>query len=312
MNNLQISSLSVEAKAIIPTLLVTVRYSFSYGREALIGISGELRAADGTMIGQIVECQQSDNKGQYLIPHEDIKNNDGPENSAQTTLVCLLSKAAIEHIEHLRSNAPQQSVHLHFKFRLRRMELPASLLQPKILGLNNPFVGIHIQREELSHTIVQSNWINDFAGPLGIGDFVLIELAIPKNEVPPQWEKVFRHLVKAAVDMREAMIRHDWNQAIIVSREFLESIKFDLRLRERARIKAELKAIFTRQGYSDEAFDNLYLGVLHLFDYASKFVHRIDRGGNYFTKPLANREDAVLMYNLVISILNLLNRKLRE
>lgn len=84
-----------------------------------------------------------------------------------------------------------------------------------------------------------------------------------------------------------------------------------MRLRERVLLKAELKAIFQRQGYSDETFDDLYSGVLHLFDYASKFVHTLDRRGYYFTDPMAYREDAFLMYNLIISLLNLLHRKLR-
>lgn len=312
MTDFKILIVSVDERTIVPTLLVHVQFSFPFGREALVGISGELLSANGMDIGQITECRHSDTKSLYLTPHDDIKEQNAHlENVAQTTLACPLSKAAIEHIEQLRDADPMHGVQLHFKFRLRRMELPASL-QPKLIERNNPFVGIHIQKEERSYSIEQSKWVNEFARPLGIGDFITVELGIPKEEVPERWQKVFDHLKGAVVDMREAMDQHDWQKALILSRKFFESIKFDLRLRDRVLLKAELKAIFTRQGYGDEAFDDLYLGVLHLFDYASKFVHNLDRKGNYFTEPMANREDAFLMFNLVVSLLNLLHRKLRS
>lgn len=224
MTDFRILTVSVDERPLVPTILVQVKFSFPSRREALIGISGELMSEKGRLIGQVSECHQSDTRSLYLTPHEDIKEqNVHLEDGVQTTLACPLSKEAIEHIEQLRATEAQHRVHLHFKFRLRRMELPGSL-QPNAIERSNGFAGIHIQKEEKSYTIEQGRWVNEFARPLGIGDFIIVELGIPKEEVPERWQKVIEHLKAAIVDMREAMDQHDWLKALILSRKFLKAL----------------------------------------------------------------------------------------
>ncbi len=132
------------------------------------------------------------------------------------------------------------------------------------------------------------------------------------GEVPEQWRETFETLTRAVDEMRTAIRQHDWKKALIFSRGVFEPLKFNGNQSLRVRLKEELKALFRHQQHDDNAFNTWYEGVLSFFDYSSKFVHILDRQGDYMLQPVCTREDAYLIYGLAISTLNLLFSKVRS
>jgi hypothetical protein len=65
-----------------------------------------------------------------------------------------------------------------------------------------------------------------------------------------------------------------------------------------------------KNGYAREGADAFYKGITELFNFSSKFIHKVEKGGVKLLPEIkAQKEDAYMIYSLSASLLNLIARK---
>jgi len=67
-----------------------------------------------------------------------------------------------------------------------------------------------------------------------------------------------------------------------------------------------------RDGYSEQAFEDLNKSIKELFNFSSKFHHKEDRGKRIMPEIKASKEDAYLIYSLSMNLVNLISKKFQR
>jgi len=316
--------------------------------EVPLSINGLLVAEDGKVLAQLSELSDLKKRGSKEIgkiaargTHKDRELSE--PNEHMVSLMAPLSKGALNHIDNLRDRNKKGDVVFKLILKVRTLnsislisplhevspgEIGPPLREPLenlgkhslitygyerdyypkvgnlwlISGDNGPiFLLMNDIQYEIPKTIYASNWIHDFAPQLGIGRFVVAELPIPspvttEHEFAERLNRAFEALQK----MEEKVKEGEWGEAIEKSRPVAELL----------RQEDMIRSILDRHGYHEDAADSLLGGIKSLFEYSSKFLHKVDKDRRTIPPDIkAEKEDAYLTYALSTGLVNLLTRK---
>jgi hypothetical protein len=153
-------------------------------------------------------------------------------------------------------------------------------------------------------TIRSSDWIHDYCPAFQIGRFSVFEYLLPEyKEGSGSIEERLNESINAIKRMEENMIKGDWNGVIEDSRAVSELL----------RNQDEIRDLLMRDGYSEQAFIDLNGSLKQLFNFASKFHHKIDNKEKKIMPEIkASKEDAYLIYGISINIVNLISKKMQK
>lgn len=318
-------------KSIGPRLLVTANLQYQRGREALLGISALVKGEDGTVLAHA---------------HEHDINTNGFELSAGDTrslttgdvnLIVELGERALDHIETLRDKNKKHDVIFVFDFSIRvftpklRIPVVKPLAQVKgppgavvaqalayeasgrtdfysdvadlwLLSADSgrTFADVVVAVPSFTVTIPASDFLHDFWSEWRRDRFVVFEVPSPDPTIkdPGMKERLIAAL-DSATNARQKLLAGEWNEVIECLRGVWELV----------RNQPALKELLAADGYSEEAINALEASFRGQFEFASKFVHREDRGKRLNPELHAQKEDAYLVYSIALSLLNLLARK---
>lgn len=312
-----VRSITVEQNSILPSLLVSIEVSHYYNMEALISISGSLRSGSGVTIAHLSEQQFQGERNIDLKLFDENQTNEifsganKYRSSFYVTLTAVLTPKAIQHIEEVREKTGEKSVLLGCRLVSRIVTLP---YKPKSAGgpqTNDTLIAIKTKEISLDqYKISQSDWINSYAKPLGIGNYLLLELNIPsKHEVDEAWTELYHRLRLRLSEIETANREGDWQKAMMASRQFYEGLHFKKNNKKDQEFREALKELFLKDNHSTSSFDTFLLGVDNFFDFTSKYFHDKDKAGAFNPVPNPTKEDAYLVYALALSLLNIIGKK---
>ncbi|MCI4326293.1 MAG: hypothetical protein L3K16_01450 [Thermoplasmata archaeon] len=100
--------------------------------------------------------------------------------------------------------------------------------------------------------------------------------------------------------MEEDVRTGNWNDCVQASRAVAELMK----------APEELKAVMVADGLTDAASEDLLKAIRGAFDFASKFIKKVDReAGGINPALVARKEDAMFVYSNALTLVNLLATK---
>jgi hypothetical protein len=312
--NLKIVSISTEEKTLTPTLLVRVAYEYHYNLEIIAGISGRLMAEDGMLLATLTEYTTIQEMKMGVKPMEKqqrdkMYSGDRFKNFYEINLCAILTPAAVIHLEKLREKNHRKEVALSASFIVKCLLSPSSTQEAAIANSHDPLLRLDLIKEECQFIIAQGQWQRDFAEPLGIGSFILVEMKIPDpSGVAESWNDLFERLGIRVQEMRKAVQLQDWQRVMFAGRQFYENLKFQNKDPEN--LRETLKQFFIHAQYSEEGFNELMNGVHHFFQYCSKFLHDKSTGGTLNPIPIPSREDAHFIYTQALGLLNVIKQKI--
>lgn len=316
--------------------------------ESVLSIEGTLLAEDGKVLACLSEKVGTRGRevGKIGARGSGRDKNLERENSVDVPLVALLSKGALNHIDNARDKNPKHDVVLTLQLTVRSLNSKAEIahvheITPGEIGppLRGPLESIGIESliaykygrdysaprgnlwlisgdsdatfleirdwpQQIPIEIAASDWVQDFAPQLGIGRFVIAELPLLSPvAMGDEFAGRLNEALKALQEMEDELKPGEWNEAIGKSRPVAELLRHE----------DMIKSILGKHGYSEEAANSLVNGVKCLFDYSSKFLHRVEKDGKTIAPEIkAEKEDAYLIYSLSVSLLNLLAQKARK
>lgn len=321
-----------EANCIAPTLRVEALVSFQPGREGLLSASGVLRAEDGTQIA-LLHAYDTNASVSFELAADDARN----PTVRTIPFLAELSERALDHVDECRDKNRKRDVVLTVEFSLHVFvskalissiylgdEIKASDGRQQVgqamayrwTGRNysqgqsdlwvlsgngsRAFAEIIVSAMKMPVTIPASDFVHDFASAWRGGRFVVFEVpaASPTVTDPAMKDRMTAALDNAA-NACEKLIRGEWNDVIEDLRGVWELV----------RNEQQFSDLLKADGYSDDAIAALNGSFQKQFDFASKFVHRLDKGKKIAPELRASKEDAYLVYSIAMSLLNLIARK---
>ncbi|WP_338762024.1 hypothetical protein WAF17_16760 [Bernardetia sp. ABR2-2B] len=300
--------IQVDTAYLKPTLRVQLQITYK-PMYAPLSFASKLKV-NGRIISEYNSSFQCNFTLRQVSHHDEIENM--KEETFYIDLYFSLDKLAIREIEKDRvktnDNASFQ-VHLDIDY---------------LSAYKN--IVVQTCKDDKSISIEQSKWVKEFAPKLGIGDFILLELNNPSKEkftkaisdMPSDSElKVFLEngLDGAYKQMKKAkdfIQEGKWSDSILALRPVIETFKTGS---NRNNVTVELKEYYERSVETDNGWEQFRSLIQNSFDYASKYIHLLGQGANRNNQqliPVAHEEDAYFVYNLCLSTLYWIKRKIER
>ncbi len=318
---MKIRKVTIEPKSdtLTPCLVVYVEVESEYQTEGLISICGTLKV-DGKILCELNETLKGYNNLNYniLLNLSDdqkqimIKNNSNPINYT-ATMPAFLSPKAIEHIERKREKNAQKSIEFQMEFIVKYLRNPViNEYSNNISALANQII---TENQYETFTINQSDWTQKYTKPLGIGDFILLELKLPENgniQIPVFWVELYNKLSENVANMHKYIVLGDWENTMFHARKFLENARLGSNLSAIQPFQTAFTELMTSNNHSQQGIDNFYEGIRKFFDFMSKYIHDRNQAGQIVPTPICKKEDAYFAYTLAVGLLSFIGNKISE
>jgi hypothetical protein len=317
-------SVVASQQSIHPELLFTVPVQTAKDIESLVFLGGELLGSNNRKMADLKISPKSKgisfNLFSYKQAHYNqwIANSDKKSDTHYYTFSAALTAEIIDYIEELRNSNPRKEVDLAIDLTFQQNTCNEDLVSHSAQNGN-------IRLEVLKSTIVnercfvsipQSKWIHDFAIPLRIGKFMLLELNIPKTKPSEsEWKEPIERAIRNLEKVEKLIQKGEWYDAIETSRKVFELFKFKVQDKRNIldiQYKEALKKLFIDVNLSDKGFDEFCAMVENLFNFISKFEHEKDERGGFLPTPVPQREDAYFIYGTSVSLVNMISNKVRR
>lgn len=331
----RIVSISPSQNSVDPVVEIHVEASFERDRELPLRIDGALRSDDRTLAYLYEELERTS----FRVSGAGRSGFDA--NQRNLKLRVPLSARGLDAIEEVRASDPHGDVRLQLGLAVRTLKvnsyipehlalltaqqnrqqqptLAGTLVEaersghlnpdrsPRLLALNNnvDLFEVEVEESKLPFVIPASDWVQRYAPAFGIGRYLLFEYALPDPPRPdaPLLERL-AEAVSTLQQMQEYMAAGDWTLVVREARSVAELLR---------REGDALKALVEQDGLPPEAASDLTASLRHLFHYASKFSHRLDRKENVLPQFKASKEDAHLAFAITSGVVNLITSKLRR
>lgn len=325
---------------VIPEIRFDIPLYYGASYEMPIGSTGILLSEDGKKISDLVEIVSD-------TSYELAAREGGKQKEEETTLsmVAKLDSIVLDHIEDLRSKNRRGNVEFRFKITVKALNSRSALSHMKLFDIGafkdslppeyqkdakiviygsprskSSFVAdrsnmwilsgkdgptfLEIKNQQLDGGVIihLDEWLHDFCPILKVGKFAVFEFQVPayiegKGDLRERINEAIKAVEKMEVDLRKS----EWNQAIEDSRAIWELL----------RNVDEIKDILLRDGYTEEAAVNLNESIKKLFDYSSKFHHKLGKAPEkkIMYEIKASKEDAYLVYTAGLAFANMISKK---
>ncbi len=304
--------LEVDLNAVNPTIVVRCEFEFIPGFEVPVSVTGDIRLANSKKAADLSWNRMEESfYGQLIFPDDELRNELSTDLSRRTTmrvsLSAQLSPLVIDQIEKLREAENEKAARLVVCLGFVTISSEASLR-----GGQKSLKSVLSHGNQIFHfAIKQSDWVNKFAEPLGIGKFLLMELRVLEHsDVPESWKEIFKRTQQRLQEMEQAIRNGDWYKAMDLGRKVFDNLKIFDNQPGHAPLIADFDAALQACNHSADGIRDLKEGIKHLFHFGSKYIHDKDRTGILNPATIATKEDAYLMYSIGLSILNMLGSKL--
>lgn len=315
--HVKITHIDVDTQSVQPAFGISIDLEYVSDIEAPICISGRLLCS-GKVVSYVNEFHMhSDARIELRVLNAETSEahvNGGSKyrSSYRPRLTALLSPEAIHFLEETRDRHHEKSVDLYIEFLVKSMTLPFKLPATGTIQNYALFGEVRVDRPSEHFTIKQSDWINKYAAPLGIGKFFLVELNIPNTAIPKFWSALHEKLVGNVRSIEQCLKAGQWQEAMFYLRKYYENIKIGDNKPGHQKFKSELDKLMRDDQHGEQGIKNFYDALWQLFEFMSKYVHDKDKQGNLNSLPVAYKEDAYLGYSLAIGLLNFIGRKLNR
>ena len=349
---MRIDKISVEPveNSINPELLIEIIFFYQNGVEIPIEISGFLLSEDNKKLTNIKVNNISDIhfelKAQIPGTHEESKfvlyltaplnqksldyietmRNKNKKNDVKLKvdiiIRTLISNTRLSNITvaediELEVKIPQKNKNIMPVIYNRRIDSGRGWEDTFILSGSgsSTFIKVSPNRFPQEINISSSDWIHDFCPVFQIGKFSVFEYLLPDfEEGSGKIEERLNESINAIQKMEENLIKAEWNQVIEDSRAVWELL----------RKESEIKDLLKRDGYNEDALKDLFgytdnSGIKHhgclnnLFNFASKFHHKLDKQQKKVQPDIkASKEDAYLIYATSMNVVNLISKKMQR
>ncbi|MEM3191827.1 MAG: hypothetical protein QW292_07015 [Candidatus Parvarchaeota archaeon] len=349
--NYQEKSVRVLDNSISPAISLNFNVTLGY-YEMPLSLTASLYSEDGKFLSNFTRIDRSSGFNQIknitAIPEGNFLNMQSQQWVYSYEMVALLPKDVLDYIEEVREKNKKKDVVLivravieyvtvivtlgnfgitqtgpsnrtNFVIFLARNQNPNYSLGILTLMGNEPLFSLNKQAlPDYKITIPSSDWTNDFQPKLGIGRFMILE--IPEIDFDSQKLKEkgeeFKTLIgritssKDIVQTMEKYLREgEWGQVVAESRKFLELFTKG--------VKSPIKDLVQDStGLPEESINKLTAAFDNLKDYANALHHSVTRDSSGQSLPTkvftGGKEDAYLVFNLCVSILNLVSKKLAK
>lgn len=329
---MQIDKIEIKpaTESINPEFIFDINCVLDRNREIPIEISGHVLSEHNKKLANIYQIFLFENQQIDLSASEDRYNR---ENKTSFKLTAPLNQRILDHIETLRTTNSKSDVILNIEIFVKLL-VPNIILSNMILGKKNSdgiqqvfynynpeFSTRQINMWILSGnsgpefirtinkkftnivTISSSDWIHDYCPVFQIGKFAVFEYLLPEyTEGTGSIEERLNESINSIQKMENNIIKGEWNEVIENSRAVWELL----------RNQEEIEDLLIRDGYSEQAFENLNKSIKELFNFSSKFHHKEDRGKRIMPEIKASKEDAYLIYSLSMNLVNLISKKFQR
>lgn len=320
-------------------LLFELEILIDKNHEIPIEIKGCLYSEDNKKISNIYESYGGRNSLQLAARDPSVRFE---EERINIKLIADLNSKALEHIETIRTKSPRGDVKLTLDLFMRTLISKAItshmfLVDAKRLnidlgeGYRNPsavfyeykrdfsadktdmwllsgegqpaFIEVRDNNFKMDINIASSDWIHDFCPIFQIGKFSIFEYLLPAYIVGSgSLEERLNEAINAIKKMEGKILEGEWDEVIDESRPICELL----------RNEKEIKDLMVRDGYNEQAFMDLNGSIKNLFNFSSKFIHRLDKDKKIMPEIKASKEDAYLIYSLCINLVNLISKKMQR
>jgi hypothetical protein len=267
-----------------------------------IDISGNLAGHDGVIIAKV--HQQLSNGSRQSLAAMGVEERDiTPYYNFSSTL----TESALEYIEEIRHKNKKGDISLKLKlyFKVIISQIPASLS-----GMQTSQLDLEIIELISDIVIPSSDWTHDFLPAFGKGKYIVLE--IPQPDIT-NGSSLVNEKINIAINsipkMQKELLSGEWSEVIEKSRPIWELVN------EKASdsTPTELHDYLSRSGLSDDAIGHFTKSISELFQFSSKFIHRMDKSGkNINPEIIASKEDAYLIYSLCLNVVNLITCKIKK
>lgn len=154
---------------------------------------------------------------------------------------------------------------------------------------------------DYDYIIPSSEWIHDFAPKFEQTKYQVFEIPIPfaldgKTDLSSRLNAAIGSLQ----EMERAKIVGDWQSVIKESRPVWELI----------RNRQEIDDVISNSEFNNDTITSFKKMIDSLFDFSSKFIHREARNKTLMPLNNVSKEDAELIFNLGVSVVNLIAKKI--
>jgi hypothetical protein len=227
---------------------------------------------------------------------------------------------AFDHIENLRLADENRDVFLNFLFKISLIEHNFNLSNDntitlrdtnQILGRVNLFKIKEFRDRKNRYRIPMGDWLNRYMNPLGFGKIILFEINQPSLESVSDFNSNdidvsrFKERIGAAIsclsNMQDYIKKGEWNQVAEQLRS-IQLFKNDM--------KNDLKVLLgITTNLPVDKCEDFTTALDRLYSVSSQFHHPLDKGK---VSPIinVNKEDAYFVYMFMLSITQLLIKKL--
>ena len=314
-------SVEVLRNSIHPTLLFSFKLSIRKDFELPIFGGGYLETSDRKRIAEVTSA--GDN--QMMLPlslgnklnHHEVVQISNEKHEIIFKVICQLDEFALSFLEKERHRNSKMEMHLFLTVQFLVLNSDIFFMRNFDDSNCKRIPAIESQLYPVSYQLVipESRWIQEFAEPLGIGKFLLLELRLYENKSEDKiWAEAIKRSYNHVETMEKLIKQANWHGAIEKARRIAENFQFKYSegvLVEQPNGKAELKKLFAQSHASDEAFDSFYATIKGIFEFASKFIHDKNKKGEYFTPPKPQEEDAYFVFATCVSLVNLISAKIK-
>jgi hypothetical protein len=290
-------TVSPNTNSLIPEVLfgVHAKHSTKY---LPIDISGNLSGTDGKIIGRVY--QQLSNGSQQILYAMGIAEK---EITPYYYFSCVLHESALEYIEDLRQKNQKRDIYLKLRLHFKVLE---SKIPSNLAGVTTIQLEMEVKELLIDIVIPSSDWAHDFLPAFGKGKYLVLE--IPQPNIINGSTFILKKL-NEAVDsiprMQKDLLSGEWSGVIKESRPIWELVN--------DKTSKDLHGYLSQSGFSDEAIAHFTKSISELFEFSSKFIHKVDKSKeNLNPNIIASKEDAYLIYSLCVNVVNLITCKIKK
>lgn len=222
------------------------------------------------------------------------------------SFIAPLSRRAIDALESSRAKNSKGDVLFEIKFSVNCIESSfeeVDLESAAVVSIpNGALVHYKVYPFNYNHKISASDWLHDFYPHFALERFMVLELPIMEQDSKVKKDNLDKRISEAIQsfgEMKKALEKGDWNLMIKESRPIWEL----------NRKHEEINKLLRTDDLSEVAIQSFNTLLQSLFTFASKFIHKVDDSKELMPYSRASKEDAILVYSMAASVLNLISQK---
>lgn len=312
LNSIKISP---SEESIDPSFLISVEFSYENDVKVFYKATGSLRL-NNRIVGSLIENRMQPDD--YSFSNKEY--NKGNRSIYSTTFLVPVSRLGLDMMENFRLQNKKNELILTVNLVMRALEpnfnvrrfTEGPFINQNVLVVEDSSMMRNKSYDFLNNElkISSADWLHDFSPIFNLGRYKVLEIPqlslIPSNFNEDKEELITR--INAAIEsigkMEEQISLGDWNGVMKESRPVWELVNNHDQITE----------LLKESNYSHQATDQFQKTIRSLFDMSSKLIHRVNNGSKkeVMEESHAEQEDAMLVFYLSVSIINLLSRKVKR